>query len=110
MACGNFLIAPGCGARDNRRACALARACHSHIAARQRCPGGRSMITVLAPVSTISLTAILLAAPTIAAQSEPQQGTIYRSPGGTTLRLMLDETNVGKDVSLGEMIFPPNTD
>ena len=52
--------------------------------------------------------AVLLAAPAIVAQS--QQGTTYRSPGGTTLRLMLDETNVGKDVSLGEMIFPPNSD
>jgi len=45
----------------------------------------------------------------LTAQSE-LQGTTYRSPGGTTLRLMLDETNVGKDVSLGEMIFPPNSD
>ena len=67
------------------------------------------MITLLTRVSTISLSAILLAA-IVAAQSKPQQGTIYRSPGGTTLRLMLDESNVGKDVSLGEMIFPPNTD
>ena len=44
------------------------------------------------------------------AQSGKLQGTTYRSPGGTTLRLMLDEHNVGHDVSLGEMIFPPNTD
>jgi quercetin dioxygenase-like cupin family protein len=45
-----------------------------------------------------------------AAQSEKLQGTTYRSPGGTTLRLMLDESNVGPSVSVGEMIFPPNTD
>jgi quercetin dioxygenase-like cupin family protein len=44
------------------------------------------------------------------AQSEKPQGTTYRSPGGTTLRLMLDESNVGREVSLGEMIFPPNSD
>jgi quercetin dioxygenase-like cupin family protein len=35
---------------------------------------------------------------------------IYRSPGGTTLKLMLDESNVGAEVTLGEMVFPPNTD
>jgi quercetin dioxygenase-like cupin family protein len=45
-----------------------------------------------------------------AAQSEKLQGVTYRSPGGTTLRLMLDESNVGPGVSVGEMIFPPNSD
>src|SRR3954465_14925770 len=44
-----------------------------------------------------------------AAQSKPQ-GVTYRSPGGTTLRLMLDETNLGSEVSLGEITFPPNSD
>jgi quercetin dioxygenase-like cupin family protein len=44
------------------------------------------------------------------AQSEKLQGTTYRSPGGTTLRLMLDESNVGAEVTLGEMIFPANSD
>lgn len=38
------------------------------------------------------------------------QGVTYRSPSGTTLRLMLDETNLGSEVSVGEMIFPPNQD
>ena len=45
-----------------------------------------------------------------AAQSDKPQGVTYRSPGGTTLRLMLDESNVGPEVSVGEMIFPANTD
>jgi quercetin dioxygenase-like cupin family protein len=45
-----------------------------------------------------------------AAQRETLQGTVYRSPTGTTLRLMLDETNIGPDVTLGEMVFPPNAD
>ena len=45
-----------------------------------------------------------------AAQSEKLQGVTYRAPGGTTLRLMLDENNVGSEVTLGEMIFPPNSD
>jgi len=44
------------------------------------------------------------------AQSEKLQGVTYRAPGGTTLRLMLDESNVGSEVTLGEMIFPPNSD
>jgi quercetin dioxygenase-like cupin family protein len=44
------------------------------------------------------------------AQTEKLQGKTYRSPGGTTLRLMLDENNVGSEVTLGEMVFPPNTD
>jgi quercetin dioxygenase-like cupin family protein len=44
------------------------------------------------------------------AQTGKLQGKTYRSPGGTTLRLMLDENNVGGEVSLGEMIFPANTD
>jgi quercetin dioxygenase-like cupin family protein len=45
-----------------------------------------------------------------AAQSEKAQGTLYRSPSGTTLRLMLDESNVGPEVTLGEITFPPNSD
>jgi quercetin dioxygenase-like cupin family protein len=45
-----------------------------------------------------------------AAQSEKLQGTTYRAPGGTTLRLMLDESNVGPEVTLGEMVFLPNSD
>lgn len=45
-----------------------------------------------------------------AAQSEKLQGTTYRAPSGTTLRIMLDETNVGPEVTVGEMIFPPNQD
>jgi quercetin dioxygenase-like cupin family protein len=45
-----------------------------------------------------------------AAQPEKLQGTTFRSPSGTTLRLMLDEGNVGPEVTLGEMIFPPNQD
>ena len=44
------------------------------------------------------------------AQTEKPQGVTYRSPGGTTLRLMLDESNVGGEVRLGEMIFPANSD
>ena len=45
-----------------------------------------------------------------AQRGTPQQGITYRSPSGTTLRLMLDETNLGSEVSVGEMIFPANQD
>lgn len=38
------------------------------------------------------------------------QGTTYRSEGGTTLRLMLAERNLGTEASLGELKFPPNSD
>jgi quercetin dioxygenase-like cupin family protein len=56
----------------------------------------------------LALAALL--AGTAAAQSEKLQGTTYRAPSGTTLRLMLDETNVGPEVTVGEMIFPANQD
>ena len=58
----------------------------------------------------ISVVVALCAITNGAAQSEKLQGVTYRSPGGTTLRLMLDESNVGPGVSVGEMIFPPNSD
>jgi quercetin dioxygenase-like cupin family protein len=46
----------------------------------------------------------------VQAQTGKLQGKTYRSPSGTTLRLMLDESNVGGEVTLGEMVFPPNSD
>ena len=48
-------------------------------------------------------------AATAAAQTG-KTGDTYRSPGGTTLRLFLDESNVGAEVSVGELTFPPNVD
>ena len=45
-----------------------------------------------------------------AAGAQEKQGTTYRSPTGATLRLILDSTNVGKDISVGELTFPPNSD
>src|SRR3954452_15129453 len=44
------------------------------------------------------------------AGAQEKQGTVYRSPSGATLRLVLDSTNVGKEISVGEMNFPPNSD
>lgn len=45
-----------------------------------------------------------------AAPSEKLPGVTYRSASGTTLRLLLDEKNVGPEVSVGEITFPPNLD
>ena len=44
------------------------------------------------------------------AGAQEKQGTVYRAPSGTTLRLVLDSTNVGKEISVGEITFPPNSD
>jgi quercetin dioxygenase-like cupin family protein len=46
----------------------------------------------------------------LAAQSGKKQGITYRSPSGTTLRLLLDESNVGREATVGEIVFPPNLD
>jgi len=53
---------------------------------------------------------VLCLGATAAAQSDKPQGTVYRSPGGSTLRLILDDTNLGAEISVGELTFPPNTD
>ena len=55
-----------------------------------------------------SIVALCLA--THGAAQTDRQGVLYRSAGGTTLRLMLDDSNVGSEVSVGEMTFPPNLD
>jgi quercetin dioxygenase-like cupin family protein len=63
-------------------------------------------------IPRIWLTSAILAfsvVATAAAQSKPQ-GVIYRAPSGATLRLILDSANVGPDISLGELTFPPNGD
>jgi len=44
------------------------------------------------------------------AQTEKPQGVLYRAPSGVTLRLMIDETNLGAEASVGELTFPANSD
>ena len=60
---------------------------------------------------TLRTVAVLLSlsAATAAAQSG-KTGDAYRSPGGATLRLLLDDSNVGPEVSVGDLTFPPNAD
>jgi quercetin dioxygenase-like cupin family protein len=57
----------------------------------------------------LAITLLACCAASAAAQGE-KQGVTYRSPGGTTLKLMLDDTNVGPEVTVGELTFPPNAD
>ena len=55
--------------------------------------------------------ALLIAAVSGSASAQNEkQGTTYRSPSGATLKLMLDDSNVGPEVTVGELTFPPNAD
>src|SRR5438128_10774764 len=60
-------------------------------------------------VLAASVALLACAAPSRHVQAQSQAVT-YRSPSGTTLRLLLDEANLGAEISLGEMTFPPNLD
>jgi quercetin dioxygenase-like cupin family protein len=74
---------------------------------RQTCQNGRMML-LRRPLTYLALAAASL---TTASAAQPaRQGVTYRAPSGVTLRLILDENNVGKDVSLGEMTFPAGID
>lgn len=57
-----------------------------------------------------ALGVLLTCLATTAGAQAGKTGETYRSPGGTTLRLFLDESNVGPEVSIGELTFPPNVD
>jgi quercetin dioxygenase-like cupin family protein len=50
---------------------------------------------------------ILLSA---SAAAQADKAPVYKSPGGATLKLMLDDRNVGPEVTVGELTFPPNSD
>lgn len=47
---------------------------------------------------------------TVARAQDAKSSPTYRSPGGSTLKLLLDDRNVGPEVTVGEMTFPPNSD
>jgi quercetin dioxygenase-like cupin family protein len=64
------------------------------------------MITRTLRIATV----IAACSASVAAAQAEKQGTTYRSPGGSTLKLLLDDSNVGPEVSVGELTFPPNTD
>jgi quercetin dioxygenase-like cupin family protein len=50
-----------------------------------------------------------VAATATAQGTGPSLGT-FRSPSGATLRLLLDDSNVGKEATVAELTFPPNID
>lgn len=46
-----------------------------------------------------------------AARQTPPVSRVYQSPGGTTLRILLDKDRLGgSEVEVGEITFPPNSD
>jgi len=46
-----------------------------------------------------------------ATQESPPSSRVYKSPGGATLRVLLDQAGLGgTEVELGELTFPPNSD
>jgi quercetin dioxygenase-like cupin family protein len=57
-----------------------------------------------------NLAALVVVTVTTTGAQPEKQGVLYRSQGGTTLRLLLDEGNVGSEVAVGEMTFPANLD
>jgi quercetin dioxygenase-like cupin family protein len=44
------------------------------------------------------------------ANAQAERARTYKSPGGTTLRVLLDDTNVGPEATIGELTFMPNSD
>ena len=63
------------------------------------------------PTRILTTVAVLLALGASEAFAQAgKPGDTYRSPGGTTLKLFLDDSNVGPQVSVGEITFPPNAD
>jgi quercetin dioxygenase-like cupin family protein len=66
------------------------------------------------PITTLAVACVVCLGTQARAQSTTvaadKQGVTYRSPGGTTLRLILSDANLGPEISVGEMVFPPNTD
>jgi quercetin dioxygenase-like cupin family protein len=67
------------------------------------------MISHIRAVLALCIAFPIASAVPCAAQSDTQPAT-YRSPTGATLRLLLDSTNVGPEVTVGELTFPPNAD
>ena len=61
-------------------------------------------------IDTLAALALLVVTAATASAQSGKRDETYRSPGGTTLKLFLDESNVGPEVSVGEITFPPNAD
>ncbi len=62
------------------------------------------------PTRALCTLAVALCLATNANAQGDKQGVTYRSPGGTTLRILLDSANVGPEATVGELTFLPNAD
>ena len=59
----------------------------------------------------LSTVAVLFTCVAVTASAQAGKTTeTYRSPSGVTLKVFLDDSNVGPEVSIGELTFPPNAD
>ena len=54
--------------------------------------------------------AMLVCVATTATAQADQRPATYKSPSGATLRLLLDDSNVGPEATVAELTFPPNAD
>jgi quercetin dioxygenase-like cupin family protein len=59
-------------------------------------------------LSSVALLVGFWATTALAQAGKP--GDTYRLPSGATLKLLLDDSNVGPEVSIGELTFAPNAD
>jgi quercetin dioxygenase-like cupin family protein len=47
---------------------------------------------------------------TVAGAQSVKTGPVYKAPSGATLKLILGDSAVGPEISVGELTFPPNLD
>ena len=68
------------------------------------------LVLVALPTVAVARLSAQVPASTVPAAQGARQGDMYRSPSGATLHLILSDANIGPEVSLGEITFPPNAD
>lgn len=94
------------------RLCPLNRVCHVLSFVPDVCRS-RSFVTSVRSKSHMRLllcTAALALIITSDANAQTDKARTYKSPGGTTLRVLLDDTNLGREATVGELTFLPNAD
>ena len=61
-------------------------------------------------VRHFAFTCAALSLPLGLVRAQVERPPVYRSPTGATLKLLLDDRNVGPEVTVAELTFPPNAD
>jgi quercetin dioxygenase-like cupin family protein len=61
-------------------------------------------------IARVICSAAMITCITTTATAQNQQPATYKSPSGATLRLLLDDSNVGPEATVAELTFPPNAD